>query len=133
MRAGLTGCLLGIHASSPRDALCRLETLALLEELRMTPWTIRLLQAQTIQMLVHAGLFQDGSRRVTHVTECQGLKHQEIILHDLFVFQQTGLGPEGQVKGCFCGCGLRPRFFDRLREAGLAASCSIFELSVDVG
>jgi pilus assembly protein CpaF len=104
MRAGLDGCLLGIHASGQRDAIGRLETLASLGDAWTNPRAIRQLEAQTIQVLVRIARFRDGGRRVTNVTEYVGLKREEIILHDLFVFQQTGVGPQGQVQGRFRGC-----------------------------
>jgi pilus assembly protein CpaF len=104
MREGLDGCLLGIHASGQRDAIGRLETLASLGDAWRNPRAIRQLETQTIQVLVHIARFRDGSRRVRNVTECVGLKREEVILYDLFVFQQTAAGPQGQVQGRFRGC-----------------------------
>jgi pilus assembly protein CpaF len=117
MNTGHDGSLSTIHANSPRDAISRIENMVLMAvELPIT--VIREQIASGINLLVHLSRMQDGSRRVTHVTEIVGMQGGVISMHDIFEFQGRGVDAHGQVLGHLTPTGLRPHFLDRLGQYG---------------
>jgi pilus assembly protein CpaF len=117
MNTGHDGSLTTVHANSPRDALSRIENMVLMAvELPVT--AIREQIASGINMLVHLSRLQDGSRRVTHVSEIVGMQAGVISMHDIFEFQGRGIDAHGQILGQLQATGLRPHFLDRLSQYG---------------
>jgi pilus assembly protein CpaF len=117
MNTGHDGSLSTIHANSPRDALARIENMVLMAvELPIS--AIREQIASGINLLVHLSRLQDGSRRVTHVTEIVGMQGGVISMHDIFEFQGRGVDAQGQILGQLQPTGLRPHFVDRLTQYG---------------
>jgi pilus assembly protein CpaF len=117
MNTGHDGSLSTIHANSPRDALSRIENMVLMAvELPIS--AIREQIASGINLLVHLSRLQDGSRRVTHVTEIVGMQGGIISMHDIFEFQGRGVDAQGQILGQLQATGLRPHFLDRLTQYG---------------
>jgi pilus assembly protein CpaF len=117
MNTGHDGSLSTIHANSPRDALSRIENMVLMAvELPIN--AIREQISSGINLLVHLSRMQDGSRRVTHVTEIVGMQGGVISMHDIFEFQGRGVDAHGQVLGQLTATGLRPHFLDRLAQYG---------------
>ncbi|MBV8717611.1 MAG: CpaF family protein [Chloroflexi bacterium] len=117
MNTGHDGSLSTVHANSPRDAISRIENMVLMAvELPIT--VIREQIASGINLLVHLSRMQDGSRRVTHVTEIVGMQGGVISMHDIFEFQGRGVDAHGQVLGHLTPTGLRPHFLDRLGQYG---------------
>ncbi len=117
MNTGHDGSLSTVHANSPRDALSRIENMVLMAvELPIS--AIREQIASGINLLVHLSRLQDGSRRVTHVTEIVGMQGGVISMHDIFEFQGRGVDPQGRIVGQLQPTGLRPHFLDRLGQFG---------------
>ncbi len=117
MNTGHDGSLTTIHANSPRDALSRIENMVLMAvELPIS--AIREQIASGINLLVHLSRLQDGSRRVTHITEIVGMQSGVISMHDIFEFQGRGVDAQGQILGHLQATGLRPHFLDRLSQYG---------------
>jgi len=117
MNTGHDGSLTTIHANSPRDALSRIENMVLMAvELPIT--AIREQISSGINLLVHLSRLQDGSRRVTHVTEIVGMQGGVISMHDIFEFQGRGVDGHGQIVGHLQPTGLRPHVLDRLAQYG---------------
>jgi pilus assembly protein CpaF len=117
MNTGHDGSLTTIHSNSPRDALSRIENMVLMAvELPIN--AIREQIASGINLLVHLSRLQDGSRRVTHVTEIVGMQAGVISMHDIFEFQGRGVDGQGQILGQLQATGLRPHFLDRLTQYG---------------
>jgi pilus assembly protein CpaF len=117
MNTGHDGSLTTVHANSPRDALSRIENMVLMAvDLPVT--AIREQIASGINMLVHLSRLQDGSRRITHVTEIVGMQGGVISMHDIFEFQGRGVDSQGQIVGHLQPTGLRPHFLDRLNQFG---------------
>jgi pilus assembly protein CpaF len=81
--------------------------------------------ASAIELIVHQERFRDGTRKVTHVSEVQGMEGDVITMTDLFVFEQTGY-EDGHVIGRLRPTGLRPKFIDKIEAAGLTLPASIF-------
>jgi len=117
MNTGHDGSLSTIHANSPRDALSRIENMVLMAvELPIS--AIREQIASGINLLLHLSRLQDGSRRITHVTEIVGMQGGIISMHDIFEFQGRGVDAQGQIVGNLQPTGLRPHFLDRITQFG---------------
>lgn len=126
MNTGHDGSLTTGHANSPRDMLSRLETMVLMAGMELPVRAIREQISAAIDLIVQANRFKDGSRKVTHVTEVQGMEGDVIVLQDLFIFQQTGVDEEGRVRGQFISTGIRPKFTDRLESSGIHLDPRLF-------
>ncbi|KUK41266.1 MAG: Type II secretion system protein E [Clostridia bacterium 62_21] len=125
MNTGHEGSLSTVHANSPRDALARIETMVLMAGMELPVRAIREQIAAAIDLIVHQSRLKDGSRRITHVTEVQGLEGQVVLLQELFVFRQKGVR-DGRVVGEFAPTGIRPRFTDKLEARGIELPNEIF-------
>jgi pilus assembly protein CpaF len=126
MNTGHDGSLTTLHANSPRDALARLETLALMAGLELPSRAIRDQIAAAINLIVQQSRLQDGSRRITHITEVTGQEGDVFTTADIFVFRQTGLAPDGKVYGQFVPTGYVPAFIDTLSKRGIKVPREIF-------
>jgi len=80
-----------------------------------------------LDLLVHLARMSDGTRKVTRVTEIVGMEGDVVSLQDIFLFEQKGIGPNGEVLGQHRATGIRPRFADRLKAAGIALDPSVFD------
>jgi pilus assembly protein CpaF len=117
MNTGHDGSLTTVHANSPRDSLARLENMVLMA-VELPVQAIREQIASGINVLVQIARMQDGSRRVTHISEIVGMQGSVVSMQDVFVFQHQGIGPDGKVLGQLVPTGLRPHFMDRLAQYG---------------
>jgi len=132
MNTGHDGSLTTIHANSPRDALARIETMALMANLALPEKAIRAQVASAINVIVQIARMSDGSRRITHITEITGNSEEVISLQDIFLFERRGIGPNGKVLGRFSATGIVPKFGEKLRTAGLPFSPNLLEHSVEI-
>ncbi len=126
MNTGHDGSLTTAHANGPRDLLSRLETMVLMAGMELPVRAIREQIASAIDLIVQTARLKDGSRRVTHITEVQGMEGDVIVLQDLFRFVQTGVAPDGRVLGEFRCTGIRPKGYERLQAAGIELPPGLF-------
>ena len=126
MNTGHDGSLTTIHANSPRDCLSRLETLVLMAGMELPTRAIRDQVASAMDMVIQIARQSDGKRRVISVTEITGMEQDIITLQEVFRFEQTGLGPNGEVLGTHEPTGTVPEFFHELRRRGHEVDMSIF-------
>jgi len=126
MNTGHDGSLTTGHANSPRDMLSRLETMVLMAGMDLPVRAIREQISSAIDLIIQQSRLRDGSRKITHITEVQGMEGEIITLQDLFVYRQTGIDENGKVKGYFQSTGIRPKFTDRLESYGIKLSSEIF-------
>ena len=120
MNTGHEGSMTTTHANSPREALNRLETLALMSGLDLPSRAIREQISNSIHLILQQSRFSDGSRRVTVISEVAGIDHEGEIEHrDIFRFYRTGTGPDGKVEGEFRATGYMPSFIDEFITHGL--------------
>jgi len=132
MNTGHDGSLTTIHANSPRDAVSRLEVMVGMANSNMGVRSIRQQVSSAIDVFVQIARFSDGSRRISAFTECVGMEGEQITMQDIFVFEKTGVNEAGKVTGRFRATGIRPKFSDRLKAAGLHVSPSAFQTLVDI-
>ena len=127
MNTGHDGSISTIHCNSPRDALARLETMALMSGMDLGVRAIREQVSSALDVIVHQSRMKDGSRRITHVTEIVGMEGDIITLQDLFLFDYSaGIDEDGKFLGSLKSTGLRPRFLDKLQEQGITVSPEVF-------
>jgi pilus assembly protein CpaF len=127
MNTGHDGSISTIHCNSPRDALARLETMAMMAGMDLGVRAIREQIASAINVIVHQARMKDGTRRITHVTEIVGMEGDVITLQDLFLFDYgAGIDEDGHYLGNLRSTGLRPRFLDKLAEKGIVVSPEVF-------
>jgi pilus assembly protein CpaF len=133
MNTGHDGSLTTIHANSPRDAVSRLEVMVGMANANMGVRSIRQQISSAVDLFVQVSRFSDGTRRVTAMTECVGMEGELVTMQDVFVFEKTGLTEQGRVTGRFRATGIRPKFYERLRAAGLQVPTSVFQTIVEIG
>ena len=132
MNTGHDGSLTTIHANNPRDAVSRLETMALMSNLNLPDRALRQQIASAVSIVVQIARLSDGTRRITHVTEITGLTGEIVAMQDIFVFEKLGIDAGGRVLGRFKATGVSPKFAERLKTSGIVLPPSIFEHSFDV-
>jgi pilus assembly protein CpaF len=127
MNTGHDGSLSTLHANTPRDALARLETMVLMAGIELPLRAIREQAASALNLIVHLSRLRDGSRRVTQVTEVEGMEGEVVTLSDIFVFEYSGeLDETGRVVGGIRPTGIRPKLADRLMDAGIELPSRLF-------
>lgn len=126
MNTGHDGSLTTLHANSPRDALSRLETMVLYAGVDLPSKNIRQQISSAINIIIQASRLQDGSRKVTRVSEITGMEESIITMQDIFIFQQTGL-TETSVIGRHVSTGIRPEFLKKIERVGIEINPRIFD------
>ncbi|GAA2198724.1 CpaF family protein [Sinomonas flava] len=127
MNTGHDGSLSTVHANTPRDAIARLETLVLMAGMDLPLRAIREQVSSAVNVIVHLTRLRDGTRRVTHVTEVQGMEGDIVTLQDAFLFDYSaGIDANGRFLGRTIATGVRPRFTERFAELGIRLSPSVF-------
>lgn len=119
MNTGHDGSLTTGHANSPRDMLSRLETMVMMSGMELPARAIREQIASAVDLILQQSRLQDGSRRVTHLTEVQGMEGDVVTLQDIFVFEQMGKDETGKIVGRFKPTGIRPKFLEKLAANGI--------------
>jgi len=127
MNTGHDGSLTTIHANSPRDALYRLDTMVAMANLNIPERAVRQQIASAINLIIQVTRLADGARRVTAVSEVTGMEQDVITMQDIFVFERSGLSPDGKVLGRFKATGIRPKCSNQLQSAGYALPMDMFE------
>lgn len=126
MNTGHSGSLTTLHANAPRDAIARMETMALMSGIELPVIALRRQIAAAIDLIVHMSRLQDGVRKVTQITEVVGMESDIVTLMDIFKFTQTGVSSQGRVLGELKATGIRPQFNPKLEVAGYKLGGEIF-------
>ena len=126
MNTGHDGSLSTCHANAPRDALARLETMTLMAGSELPSKAIREQIASAIHLIVQQARMRDGTRKITHITEVQGMEGDHIVIQDLYQYKQEGVDANGRVLGAHSSTGLRPRFADALLAQGIKLPADLF-------
>jgi pilus assembly protein CpaF len=126
MNTGHDGSLTTAHANTPRDCVARLETMVLMAGTQLPVRAIREQIASAVNVIIQQSRLRDGSRKVTHITEVQGMEGDTVVLQDIFKFEQKGLDANGRVIGALKATGLRPLFLQTLISEGINLPKDIF-------
>ena len=127
MNTGHDGSMTTIHANSARDACSRLENMIAMAGIEMPIKAVRSQIASAVNLIVQASRLQDGSRRMTSITEVTGMEGDVITLQEIFRFQRTGLSPENKIIGHYTAGGMRSHYAERFRMWGYDLPNEIFE------
>jgi len=127
MNTGHDGSLSTVHANTPRDALARIETMVLMAGYDLPVRAIRNQISAALELIIHIERLQDGSRRVTSVTEVQRMEGEVITLQELFCFEVERVMPDGTVMGGLVPTGLRPTFIGKFERRGIALPNNLFQ------
>jgi pilus assembly protein CpaF len=125
MNTGHDGSMSTGHANTPRDMLSRLETMVLMAGMDLPLRAIREQIASAVDLIVHQNRLKDGSRKITNITEVQGMEGEVIVMQDIFVFEQTGV-VEGKIQGKLRPTGIRPKFVEKFEVTGIHLPPNVF-------
>lgn len=126
MNTGHDGSLTTGHSNSPRDTISRLETMVLMAGFELPIRAIREQISSALDIIVHQSRMQDGSRKITQITEVLGMEGDIITLQDIFVFKQTGLDEKKNVRGKHRATGVKPRCIEKLAALGIHLPADLF-------
>src|SRR4029078_5860363 len=99
MNTAPDGSMGTLHATSPREAVSRLESMITMGGYGLPSKTIREMIVGSIDVIIQAARLRDGSRRITHITEVVGLEGDVVITQDLFLYEITGEDSNGKIAG----------------------------------
>jgi pilus assembly protein CpaF len=129
MNTGHDGSLTTVHSNTPRDTISRLETLVLMSGMDLPLITVRRQIVSAVDLFVQIARLRDGSRKITQITEIQGMEGENVTLQDVFIYKlpgQSGNVPATVGGGKLESTGFRPKFIERLEENGFRLSGRIF-------
>lgn len=115
-----------VHANTARDALARLETMIAMAGVDIPAKAARAQVASAIGVIIQTNRLSDGTRKITSIQEITGMEGETVTLQEIFIFKQTGVGPNGAVAGYFTATGVRPRCWDRLITRGINLPQTLF-------
>ena len=119
MNTGHEGSITTLHANSPVDAINRLETMLLMNDMDLPIPAIRGYIENAIDIVVQIDRLSDGKRKITSISEIAGLKNNEIIIKEIFAYKQQGLSEDGLVKGEFVVYNYIPKVYDKIKRKGI--------------
>ena len=132
MNTGHDGSLTTIHANSPRDALIRLETMIAMANFDIPSEFLRRFISSAIHIIVQIARQVDGKRKLISLQEITGMEGNVITTQEIFHFKQTRVDAEGNVRGRFQFNGIRPKFLEKFRIAGIRVNNEQFDPSFKV-
>ena len=128
MNTGHDGSITTVHSNSPRDTLSRIETMVLMAGFDLPVRAIREQMASALDLIVHLTRLRDGTRRITHITEVQGMEGDVITLQDIFLFDYgMGVDEHGRFLGHLKATGVRPKFAEKLQDLGIRLGPEVFQ------
>jgi len=126
MNTGHDGSLTTIHSNNPRDCVARLETLVMMSGVNMPLKAIREQIASAVHLIVQQARLNDGSRKITYVTEVTGIQGDIVSLQDVFLFKQEGMDKKRKIYGRFLPTGFIPKFVETMEAKGMKISRGMF-------
>ena len=126
MNTGHDGSMTTAHANSPRDVLSRIETMCLMAGMDLPLRAIREQISKAVEVIVQQSRMKDGTRKVTNITEIQGMEGDVIVMQDVFVYEQTGIDEQGKIIGRLRPTGIRPKFIEKFEAQGIFLPASVF-------
>lgn len=127
MNTGHDGSMTTIHANSARDGVSRLENMIAMAGIEMPLKAVRSQVSSAVNLIVQASRLQDGSRRMTSITEITGMEGDVISMQEVFKYQRVGLTPDNKIIGHFTATGVRSHFSERFKLWGYDLPAAIFE------
>ncbi len=132
MNTGHDGSITTIHSNTPRDAIARMETMAMMGDVRLSDKAIRSQIASAVHLIVQVSRMADGTRRVTYITELTGAFSETVTMQDIYLFEKKGLDATNRVRGRFHATGVVPKFTEKLTAAGITLSPGLLDHSMEI-
>lgn len=126
MGTGHDGSMTTVHSNNPRECIGRLETLVQYAGAGLSPKAIREMIASSVHLIIQQSRLDDGSRRVTFITEIGGMQGDVVTLQDIFLFAQKGINKQGKIEGEFQATGFIPKFIEILEKKGYRIPRGLF-------
>ncbi|MEM9011871.1 MAG: CpaF family protein [Pseudomonadota bacterium] len=126
MNTGHDGSMTTIHANTPRDAISRMENMIAMAGLELPLAGMRSQISSALHVIVQVARLQDGTRRMTSISEITGMEGEIISMQEIFKFHRAGIGPDGEVLGQFTPTGVRSHYADRFAQWGYDLPASIY-------
>ncbi len=126
MGTGHDGSMTTVHSNNPRECIGRLETLVQYAGAGISPKAIREMIANSVHMIIQQKRLDDGSRKMTHISEIGGIQGEVITLQDIFLFQQRDIDKNGKIIGEFQATGFIPKFIEILERKGYNVPRGLF-------
>ncbi|HZZ44841.1 MAG TPA: ATPase, T2SS/T4P/T4SS family [Tepidisphaeraceae bacterium] len=130
MNTGHEGSMTTVHANTPRDALSRIEVMIAMAGYDIPTRALRAQTAGAVQLIIQAQRITGGRRKVTRISEITGMEGEQIQMHDIFAFEQTGVDEHGHAIGRFIATGIRPKCLERIESRGIKLPPEIFQRQV---
>ncbi|OCX65903.1 type II secretion system protein E [Thioclava sp. SK-1] len=127
MNTGHDGSMTTIHANNARDGISRLENMIAMAGIDMPLKAVRSQISSAVNLIVQASRLQDGSRRMTSITEITGMEGDVISMQEIFRYERLGLTPDNKIIGRFTATGVRSHYSDRFKQWGYDLPASIYE------
>lgn len=126
MNTGHDGSMTTLHANTPRDAMSRIETMCLMAGMDLPVRAIREQIASAVDVMIQQSRLKDGARKITSITEVQGMEGDVIVMQEIFSFEQTGMDEKGKIIGSLRPTGVRPKFIEKFETYGIYLPPDIF-------
>ncbi len=127
MNTGHDGSMTTIHANTPKDGVARIETMCMMAGMDLPQRAIREQVVSAVEVFVQASRLKDGSRKVTSITEVQGMEGDVVVLREIFEFKQTGLDEKGKIIGSMRATGVRPKFLEKFESMNIFLPGNLFD------
>ena len=132
MNTGHEGSLTTVHANSARDAMARIENMVSMANLNIPERAVRQQISSAVHAVIQIARLADCTRKVVTISEVTGMDEDRIGMHDIFVFDRSGIDESGKVRGMFRATGIRPHFAERLATSGARLRPALFESKAEV-
>ena len=119
MNTGHEGSITTLHANSPDDAINRLETMILMNEMEIPVSAVRGYIEDAIDIIIQIDRLSDGKRKITSISEIDGMKDGKINIRGIFSFKQNGVSNDGNVLGEYCTCKVKPKVCEKITRKGI--------------
>ena len=126
MNTGHDGSMTTVHANTPRDAMMRLEVMIAMAGYDISTKALRTQISNAVQIVIQARRITGGKRKVTHVSEITGMEGDNIQMHEIFAYEQSGVGEDGHAVGRFISTGIRPKALERIETRGTRLPADLF-------
>ena len=119
MNTGHEGSITTLHANSSVDAINRLETMMLMNDMELPVNAIRNYIEKAIDIVIQIDRLSDGKRKITSISEVVGMKADKVELKEIFSFKEKGISEQGNVRGEFEMTKVAPKVYDRMKRKGI--------------
>ena len=126
MCSGHAGSLAVLHASSPQEVIYRLETMILTSGLPINLDIIHRQIAAGVNIIIQQEQLADGSRKITHITQVNGIRDGQVVLEDIFTYDIEGFDASEKITGKWKASGIVPAFYPIFAKKGIKLDKAIF-------